>query len=169
MGILEPFEKVYSNYQPLLKKLAYRYSFMNGYEECYAIASAALYEAYLHYDSSKGSFAAYVKTFVRGKLLHDLRKEIRYRNHHVLPNQREEEENWEESIPDEHNVDPFELSDDFMQALERLSSRERLAIVHYYVWDRSLEELARLTGVSHSTVSTWRRRGIAKLQKLITL
>lgn len=167
MAHSESFDKMYTHFVPLLKQLAHRYSFIAGFEEAYAVATFAMYEAYLNFDASKGSFPAYVKCYVRGKLLHFVRKELHYRKFHVLSNPREEDESWEENIPNEQESKPFEISEELSNAMNRLNARERMAIFHYYVLDRPLTELAQKEGVSHSTVCTWKRRGIEKLKKWI--
>lgn len=164
----ELFVVILSKYQPLLKSLSNRYQLRGEYEEIYAEAVIALYEAFLQYDPEKGHFAPYAKRYVAGKLLNYLRKELRYRESHVFPSQLGEmEENWEERIEDTTVMYSLALSSEMIDAITQLSIREQKAIIHYFVFDRSLEELAKQEQVSHSTVSTWKRRGLAKLQRIL--
>lgn len=168
MNSLELFTVILNKYQPLLKSLANRYSLRGEYEECFAHAQIALYEAYQHFDPKKGHFAPYAKRYITGKLLHYVRKELRYRAQHYFPSQSEDEDGgWEERIVDSTAVDPFALSPELNAAIAQLSPREQAVILHYFVLDRSLEELAQLQGVTHSTVSTWKRRALAKLNRMI--
>jgi RNA polymerase sigma factor (sigma-70 family) len=163
------FEDLYKQYQPLILSLSKRYSIAGELEESISIATMALYEAYLHFDPEKGSFGAYAKRFLRGRLLEHLKREIGFHEHNFFPSQsRESETDWIESIKDERTYNPFSLSDELTQALQFLTSKERMAVLHCYVWDKPLEELAQREGVSHSTASTWKRRGLAKLKKILT-
>ncbi len=168
MNSEELFVVILTKYQPLLINLSNRYGLRGEYEEIYAEAVVALYEAFLQFDPQKGHFAPYAKKYVAGKLLNYIRKELRYREVHVLPNQSEEEESWEERIEDTTIMNSLALSSEILDAITQLSKREQKAIIHYYVFDRSLEELARREQVTHSTVSTWKRRGLAKLQRILT-
>lgn len=164
----EQFQIIWKHYQPLLIRLSTRYSLQGEYEEAYAVASCALYEAFVHFDPSKGHFAPYAKRYIQGKLLNYLKKELRFRKQHAFPSQNEEDMDWQDNIVSTSIYHPFALSAEIIIALRQLSKREQLAIIHYYVLDRSLEELAIMEGVTHSTVSTWKRRGLAKLQKILS-
>lgn len=165
----ELFTVIWTKYQPLLKSLANRYCIRGHYEEYLAEAGIALYEAFLQFDPQKGHFAPYARRYVMGKLLNYLRKELRYREQHYFPSQSDEEEgSWEERLIGSEPTHPYYLSEESKTALTQLSPRERQAMIHCYVYDRSLEELARAEGVSHSTVSTWKRRGVAKLASILT-
>lgn len=162
------FIVILTRYQPLLKSLSSRYQLRGEYDEIYAEAVTALYEAFLQFDPQKGHFAPYAKRYVSGKLLNYLRKELRYRERHFLPSQTEDQEDsWEERIEDTSILYSQSLSSEIIDAIMQLSKREQKAIIHYYVFDRSLEELARQEQVSHSTASTWKRRGLAKLQRIL--
>lgn len=52
-------------------------------------------------------------------------------------------------------------------ALSRLTADQRVAVVLTFAFDWTLAEVAELTGASVSTVNTHRRRGLAKLRKVI--
>lgn len=162
------FTVVLSKYEPLLKSSANRYALRGAFADAYAVAQLAFYEAFLNFDPAKGHFAPYAKRYVAGKLLHYVRKELRYQSQHVLPTYVDDKDySWEEHIPAPDTVDTLGLSEELQRALTQLTARERLVILHYFVLDLPLEELAQLEGVTHSTVSTWKRRGLAKLRKLL--
>jgi RNA polymerase sigma factor (sigma-70 family) len=163
------FEDLYKEYQPLILSLSKRYSIAGELEESISIATMAFFEAYLHFNPEKGSFGAYAKRFLRGRLLEHLKREIGFHDHNCFPAPRgRADTDWIEFIQDERTHDPFSLSDELTQALQTLTNKERMAVLHCYVWDKPLEELAQREGVSHSTASTWKRRGLAKLKKFLT-
>lgn len=54
-----------------------------------------------------------------------------------------------------------------VEALERLSEQQRVAVVLTWAYEWTLAEVAELTGSSVSTVNTHRRRGLAKLRRAL--
>jgi DNA-directed RNA polymerase len=167
MKTIHTFAEILRSYQPLLKSLSKRYAVGGDLEESYQIAQIALYEACLYYDPNKGAFGAYAKRLVKGRLLNAMRKEITYKKRHVLPSTLADAEiSWEERLADFMPDHSLRLT--IKMALAKLTEKERKAIVHCFLFDRTIDELARREGVSPSTAITWKRRGLAKLKRLLS-
>jgi RNA polymerase sigma-70 factor (ECF subfamily) len=65
-----------------------------------------------------------------------------------------------------HRVDP-DIEPGLAPALARLSERQRVAVVLTLAFEWTLAEVAELTGSSVSSVNTHRRRGLARLRKIL--
>ncbi|MBE3554816.1 MAG: sigma-70 family RNA polymerase sigma factor [Thermicanus sp.] len=167
-GAKEAFEVIFKAYQPLLRHLVHRISYLGEWEEAMSIASMALYDAYLRFDPEKGSFGAFAKRYVRGRLLHHLHRERKYRERQRLEGKSREKngEGWKiENLVQENPIPAAELSLEIKEALFSLTEKERRCIEAIYMEGLPLARVAEREGVSHATVSTWRRRWLAKLKK----
>ncbi|CCQ98696.1 putative RNA polymerase, sigma-24 subunit, ECF subfamily [[Clostridium] ultunense Esp] len=167
-GAKEAFEVIFKAYQPLLRHLVHRISYLGEWEEAMSVASIALYDAYLRFDPKKGSFGAFAKRYVRGRLLHYVGKEKKYRERQQWTGKSREEDGEGreiENLVQENPIPAAELSLDIKKALHSLTEKERRCIVAIYVEGLPLARVAEREGVSHATVSTWKLRGLSKLKK----
>lgn len=73
------YEGLLESYEPLIKKLIKRYAYAGTYDELFQIGRIALWEACERYTLGKGSFPAYVQSYIKGRLLHEVRTYMRKR------------------------------------------------------------------------------------------
>lgn len=63
------FEKIVSNYKPMIKKQLQSLNLYKDYEDYYQVALIALWEAYQKFDPERGIFSTFAIATVRGRLL----------------------------------------------------------------------------------------------------
>ncbi|MCF6136800.1 sigma-70 family RNA polymerase sigma factor [Pseudalkalibacillus berkeleyi] len=141
-------------YEPLIKKLIKRYNYVDGYDELFQVGRIALWEAYERFDSRKGAFPAYAKTYVTGRFLQFLRK----------PGFETVEAT--EKIMDDHLHYDVTYLDSIIvdELLQNLSKRERLCVEYVILQSGSQKELARREQVSYETVRSWKKCALKKLR-----
>jgi len=67
-------------------------------------------------------------------------------------------------LPIEHGRMPW-IEPELPQALARLTERQRIVVMLIYCFDWTLAEVARLLGLSKSTVQSYAERGLSKLRR----
>lgn len=168
-GLLGDFSSLLHAYQPLLRYLVRRVVYIGEREDAMQVAAMALYDAYRRFNAEKGSFGGFAKAYVHGRLRHYVEKEKRNaeRNRLLPPSGEEEEGGRIESMAVDHSHLQMERSLEMRELLKALTEKEKRAIYGLFFEGLSLAEIARREGVSHATVSTWKRRGLAKLRKML--
>lgn len=165
--VLDDFEATLKAYQPLLRHLVGRLVYVGEREDAMQVATIALYEAYRRFDPKKGSFGGFAKRTVEGHLRHYVEKEKRIADRFRLlapPKEEDEDERIEEMAADDSHLHT-ERSLELREIFRGLTEKEERTIRGLFYEGFSLTEIARMEGVSHATVSTWKRRGLAKLRK----
>ncbi len=164
-----------NQYQPLLHATGLRYRSSTGYEDAYQEACAAFLEAIRAWQPAYGvPFPAFVKASVRGTVRTVMRRTWRYEERRSLPQVHAGgvepvNEVWDEQAA---GIDEAANSDTrlfWAQVLvdAHLSQREALYFEEM-ARGRTPQQLARLMGVSTETVKTWRKRGLAKIRRVLT-
>lgn len=114
---------------------------------------AKLYAAWGRLDWLENPAAYAKKTLLRTYLDHQRRRKVR--------------EVVVESIPDSGVDESPDLRLTLLDALARLSERDRAIVVLRYWEDQSVEAVAELVGVSMSVVKTQSMRSLARLRELL--
>ncbi len=151
---MESFEKILNQYEPLIKKTIKRFHYVDVYDELFQIGSIALWEAYERYDSDKGHFPSYARSYITGRIL-----------------QRLNQSSFVTTEASDQLLDtisgyevPFLESMIVEEYMKNLSGRERLYVKFVLIHQGSQKELAEREGVSYETVRSWRKTTLAKLR-----
>ncbi|GAF65039.1 putative RNA polymerase [Bacillus sp. TS-2] len=155
------FEEVLKDYLPLIKNQMKQLNIYTNFEEFYQVGQIALWKAYCHYNPEKGHFAFYAKQRVRGDLIDFLRKEAKYKEHHLISDAAKLHHY---SIVTEHEESPYER---FVPYLHLLSDREKTWFIETIIHQLKLSEIAQKYSVSTHTVASWRKSVIKKLSYMM--
>jgi RNA polymerase sigma factor (sigma-70 family) len=152
------FEELVETFTPLIKSQIKQLQRPELYDELYQTGLIALWEARTQYNSEKGQFTAFAKTYVRGKLLNHINAEHKYYQRNFTSVEQEIFENI--PAPDYKIEVNFPIS----RVLPLLSKTERIWLSQYYEHNKGPKEIAKQYDVSIDTVKTWRKRAIEKLR-----
>ncbi|MFP6641681.1 MAG: RNA polymerase sigma factor [Myxococcota bacterium] len=139
------------------------YDFRSDWEdlvqEVVVAAALALREGRIR---DRRAVVGYLRTTARYKFIDRLKAHTRTREDETLP--------WEEVLAaDEAKVaeDPGagEMSRDLAQALERLPSKQRLAVVGVHVQGRTYDQVAEDTGIPLGSLKRYLRDGLSQLRE----
>lgn len=169
--VLPPFEQIYREYHPLLYRTIKRLNAYQAREDLLQVGRLALWEAYRHYDPSRGPFPALAQVYVRGRMLNSLAQLSRWDS--PLPfsslSHDEEKRPWDRADPKAQGAfEQSELRLLLEEVWPQLSPREQLVITHQYWLDRPLAELAAQEQVSIHTVKTWRKMALQKIRAALS-
>ena len=156
--IAEEFEQIAIKYEPLIKKLIAKYQLTWDYQEMYQIGLIALWKAWNNFQPEKGVFPAYAKSYVRGRLLTEIKKRKHYYDHHLFT----------EELPEK----PIVESDSSLFISEWLtknvlSQREKLWLKEAVLLGKETKRIADEQGVSVDTVRSWKKTALRKLRKVL--
>ncbi|MCA0987660.1 sigma-70 family RNA polymerase sigma factor [Guptibacillus algicola] len=150
------FEVLASQYIPLIKSQIKKLRLTRNYHHYEQHALIALWDCAKQFDSSKGSFSAFAYVKIRGKLIDELRKEVKLANQYVYADEIDQ-------VPSV-NSQPNNLNHDH---LTLLTANQRKWVELSIVEELSLKEIASREGVSVEAVKSWRKSAITKLRKLV--
>lgn len=121
-------------------------------EEYYQVAAIALWEAWVRYDEGFGKpFISYAYACVRGKLLNELKRSIRYSERCVVA----EDDFWVLLAADESGDAVVDV--EFLRACRGWLTEKQFRWVWFTLMhDYSVREIAVMEGVSISAVKQWR-------------
>ncbi len=159
----QSFEQVLERYTPLIKGQIKKLHLTKQYEDYFQIGVIALWDAYRHFDATKGSFSAYALHTVRGRMLTALQEERRFNERHVL--QDEQTSLIFQHAISNNIVEPYLEELEVELSLGALSSRERLWVKEAIILGKKRGEIANEQKVSTNTVSSWRKSALKKLRE----
>ncbi|WP_377889837.1 sigma-70 family RNA polymerase sigma factor [Alkalihalobacillus sp. R86527] len=150
------FELLVSQYIPLIKSQIKKLNLTRNYDQYEQFALIALWECATHYDSSKGSFSTYAYIKIRGKLIDELRKEVKFSNQFVYSH-----------VIDQVHSQTTRSDHHLLDYLSLLTEKQRKWVEFSIVEELSLKEIALKEGVSVEAVKSWRKSAIAKLRNIL--
>lgn len=159
MNVTElPFEQLVEKFEPLIKKQIKQLNQTVHYDELYQIGLIALWEASKNFDETKGYFPSFAQKYVRGKMLHHLKKEQTFQQRFQIYLEPESVE----KIPAQEfqKQRPFPLE----RIVPLLSKTERIWFVEYYENDIGPTAIAKQYNVPVDTVKKWRKRAIERIR-----
>lgn len=125
-------------------------------EEFFQHALIALWDASRRFDPEKGNFTSYAYSYIKGRLLTELKRSIHEEETTVCPT----EEFWEliEEPP------KSELDWDLLEHMQSLTANQRKWLNYTVHFDLSIREIAAQENVSVSAVKNWRAGAREKLK-----
>lgn len=166
---LKAFEILVHRYKNPLTNFVYR--FLGDYEACSDVVQETMIKFYRNKDSYKSiaKFSTWIYT-IAGNLARTEYKRRRRRQIFSINSYGEENENFE--IPDE-SYRPDLMTDSgikdklIQNALLKVSTSYREAVILRDIQDLSYEEIAEIMGITVGTVKSRINRGRSQLQKLL--
>ncbi|WP_374724530.1 sigma-70 family RNA polymerase sigma factor [Calidifontibacillus erzurumensis] len=152
-------EDVLVNYEPLVKKQIQALGIYKNKEDFYQLGMIGLWEAYIRFDEKQGTFPAFAKRTVRGKMLTQLSKDVQLEMGLVAFT-----EEMEEVIADTRIDDPLER-ELVLSYCHGLSEKQLTWVIQSIIENKKLKEIAEDEGVSVERVKSWRKRALKKILK----
>ncbi|SDO39061.1 sigma-70 family RNA polymerase sigma factor [Alkalicoccus daliensis] len=152
------FEKVLSQFMPMVYGVIHKWNLMREKEEYEQIGRIAIYEAWLKYDTAAGPFAPLAKSYIYGKIRHELtRQDKRKSRAYSL------EPELLFNIADSQHSEEIVLLQQWILQLD-LTPREKDWAAAYIIENLKPADIAVKYGVSVTTVKSWRKTALKKLR-----
>ncbi len=157
---MENFNEMVKQYSPMVYKIIHSLRIYKNQEDYYQIGLIALWEAYEKFEISKASFVTFSYNMIRGRILNALQKEKRIDDKLVLY----EPTSYVliEGSPMCDHYFPYEILKSYG---EDLTDRQLCWILHHFIEDLSIEQIAKKYNVSNETVKSWRKGALKKLKR----
>lgn len=161
---LESFEHLSQQYQPMIHKIMHSLHIYQNIDEYFQIGLIALWEASNHFDPDKGIFTSYAYTFIKGRIINEMSKNIKIEKKMVYP----KEEYWE-NMEDSCVIDPLE-ENLLLSYCSSLTPNQTKWVLYAFLQNLTINEIAEREKVSPSAVKSWRvgARGRIKDELLVT-
>lgn len=153
----ELFENLAIQYSPLIKNQIKKLHLTYDYTYFEQVALIALWEAALQYEQTKGSFSAFAYVKIRGKLIDEVRKEIR------ISKRLDYSEDIDSVSTGEFSQSNIQITD----YLALLTNNQRKWVERSILQEQSIKEIALIEGVTIEAVKSWRKSALSKLRKII--
>ncbi|MBB5174550.1 sigma-70 family RNA polymerase sigma factor [Texcoconibacillus texcoconensis] len=152
------FADVCESYMPLVKSLVKKWHLHSDPDEFMQLGRIALYEAWCNFDPDHGSFAAYAKSYVHGKIKNELTKQSLLSERYVAT----EPVVLSEVAPAVTEEERIILEDWIERA--NLTERERTWLREAVLYDHHPRDIAARLGVDVEKVKGWRKQTLKKLR-----
>jgi DNA-directed RNA polymerase len=157
-GKLKPstFEECLNQYSRMIKATMKKLHIYKNFDEYYQIGQIALWTAYQQYQSEKGSFSSYAFVTVRGYLLNELSKAIKYDERNVFVDQ---------SIEDVIYFDEAFSLVNFMSFLDGISPLQKQILVKRFYYKHEFPQIAKNLNMKESSIRSSYRYALKRLRK----
>jgi RNA polymerase sigma factor (sigma-70 family) len=159
---MESFERLLSQYEPMIYSIIKILHIYKNKEEFYQIGITALWEASLAYDVEKGGFTSFAYPYIKGRMLTELKKDKKQEDRFLMP----QEEYWE-AIEDSSISGPCEL-EMLLANCGGLTEKQKKWVLYTFSDDLSVREIADREQVSPSAVKQWRKGALAGVKKYLS-
>jgi RNA polymerase sigma factor (sigma-70 family) len=156
---LESFETLQKQYESMIYKVIQSLNIYKNADEFFQTGLIALWEAQERFNPKKGTFSAFAFSYIRGRLLDDLKKTHKDEERNVHP----EEEFWY-LLEDEHSVSMTSETEWILSYCKSMTEQQKKWVLHTCVNRLTPTEIARLENVSLSAVKKWRKGAIERLK-----
>lgn len=155
---MESFEELETQYRPMIHHLLRVLKIYKNQDEFRQVALIALWEARQGFDPEKGAFSSYAYSFMKGKMMTELHREVK----------REErcsstEDVYLEAVPDERADQPLETAT-LMAYCKGMTDKQRQWVLLTFRDGLTVREIAEREGVSPSAVKKWKAGAIARIK-----
>lgn len=158
------FEEVASMFDPLIKSQIKRYHLTSHFDYYYQAGLLGLWKAYETFDPEKGQFSSYAFLLVRGRILQELRNEMRRQEVEIC--QDPHESLTLQHLPHQDSI-PLLEDETMNQYLMHLTENQQRWVIHRVFHMKSEAEIAEEFGTSVYAVKSWRKSAIKKLRTVL--
>ncbi|WP_180232877.1 sigma-70 family RNA polymerase sigma factor [Bacillus sp. AFS055030] len=155
-GKLKPstFEECLNQYSRMIKATMKKLHIYKNFDEYYQIGQIALWRAYQQYQTEKGSFSSYAFITVRGYLLNELSKAIKYDEQIVASDHGEDLIYFDES---------FSLVN-FTSLLDGISPLQKQILIKRFYYNHEFPQIAKSLNMKESSVRSSYRYALKRLR-----
>ncbi|MEE6451407.1 sigma-70 family RNA polymerase sigma factor [Gottfriedia acidiceleris] len=156
-GNLRPstFEECLNQYSRMIKATMKKLHLYKNFDEYYQIGQIALWKAYQQYQTEKGSFSSYAYLTVRGYLLNELSKAIKYDERNVFSEKGIEEVVYFDEV--------FTLVN-FMSFLDGISPLQKQILIKRFYFNLEFAQIAKNLNMKESSVRSSYRYALKRLR-----
>jgi RNA polymerase sigma factor (sigma-70 family) len=157
-GKLKPntFEECLNQYSRMIKATMKKLHIYKNFDEYYQIGQIALWKAYQQYQTAKGSFSSYAYITVRGYLLNELSKAIKYDERNVFS---------EQGIEDLIYFDEVFSLVNFMSFLNGISPIQKQILIERFYYNHEFPQIAKNLNMKESSVRSSYRYALKRLRE----
>ncbi|MFS0774861.1 sigma-70 family RNA polymerase sigma factor [Neobacillus sp. 3P2-tot-E-2] len=160
---MEHFNELVVQYTPMIHKIMRTLHIYKNHEEFYQTGLIGLWEAQLNFDPSKGSFANYAYTSIKGKMLVEMNQSNKHEERIIYP----KEEFW--SMIEDVNPESLLEMETLLTYCEGLTEKETKWVIANYKDCLSIKDIAKTEKVSISAVKQWRVGALRKLREQVEM
>ena len=158
---MESFEELVEQCKPMIYKVIHTFNIYKDEEEYFQTGVIGLWEAKERYDPERGNFSTIAYTYIRGRILDELKKRNRIEERSAYP----DEDFWLMKI-DENAEHPFELAT-LLTYCNGLTPKQKQWVIDTFYLGLTLKEIAKKEKVSESAVKKWRKQAMEKIKENI--
>lgn len=158
--ILNKFEDVLTQYEPMITASMRNLNIYRDHAHFRQIGRIGLWQAWTRYDEERGHFAPYASRSIRGAMLDELKKEIRFTDHVT-----QTEDILLEGLVEQEGQVLYEWSDHLTLAFEQLTRNERQLIQWFFIEGLTQAECAKKASISVAGIKKRRERMLVKLRE----
>jgi RNA polymerase sigma factor (sigma-70 family) len=159
-----PFEEVAAMFEPLIKSQIKRYHLTNHFDQYYQAGLLGLWKAYETYNPEKGQFSSFAFIHVRGRILQELRNEMK-RQETEITHDPHNSLSFQQLSHQDHI--PFLEDETLNLYLMHLTENQQRWVVHRVFQMNTEAEIAKTFGVTLYAVKSWRKAAIKKLRTVL--
>lgn len=154
---MESFDELVAHYGKMIHSIIHSLHLFKNREEYFQIGLIALWQASEQFDPNKGSFTSYAYTYIKGKILTELRKNklLEERNVQV-------EDEALELMAESYYDHPLEETL-LLSYCTNLTENQTKWFMYTVLQQLSVKEIAKKEGVTLSAVKQWRNGARGKL------
>ncbi|WP_171016980.1 sigma-70 family RNA polymerase sigma factor [Pseudalkalibacillus caeni] len=151
------FEEIARKYEPLIKSQLKKLHVFKDFELYYQAGLIGLWEAYLQFEESKGTFSSFAYSKIRWKITDEIKKDIR-----IQEKQTTVSDDVLSGVIDPSSV--YLLETEILQSyLTGLTDNQCKWVVHSVLEQKQTKQIAAEEGVSIEAVKSWRKAAIKKI------
>lgn len=155
---MERFEEVVEQFTPMIHHVMRSLSIYKNIEEFFQTGVIALWDAHQRFDEDKGKFSTYAYSYIRGRMMTELKQQRKEAERSVTPN----EEFWD-VVVDENGQQPFQL-EALLSHCDGLNDRQKQWVVYTFYYGMTVKEIADREKVSLSAVKKWRAGAMGRIK-----
>ncbi len=141
------FEQLAAEYSNMIHSLIHSLRIYKNHDEFYQVGLIALWEGSQHYDEQKGLFSTYIYKFIKGKLLTALKKEKKWDDRSIYP------EN-EVGFHLTHEDTVLEM-EDLLSHFHHLTDRQKKWVILRFYYGLSNRDIADKENIALRKVRAW--------------
>ncbi|MGE7876854.1 sigma-70 family RNA polymerase sigma factor [Peribacillus muralis] len=154
------FSTITAKFTPMVHHIIRSLSIYKNKDEYFQVGLIALWEAYLNFNADHGQFHSYAYTFIKGRIMNELKK------HHKYETNTKPYDTSILEITDSFSIHEEAFhSENILAYTEGLTLNQRRWLLHTYMENKTITEIAELYQVSPSAVKSWRKSALVKLRR----
>jgi RNA polymerase sigma factor (sigma-70 family) len=152
------FQKLANQFEPLIWHVIRSFRIYKDFDLYYQAGLIGLWKAWRQFAPDKGEFSAFAYHKVKGQILNEFEKEVRFQHRHMLT---EHDDRGNNQLYEEN---PFER-EILLSYCHELTDNQKKWVLQTFLEGKKLQEIAESEGVTYEAVKSWRRGAMKQLRK----